>query len=378
MHAGTEEFPFTAEQLLLRSVTDYAIYMLDAEGYIRSWNPGGERIKGYTDAEVLGQHFSRFYPPEDVARGEPEYALELARRHGRHETEAWRVRKDGSRFRAHIVIDPILHEGQLLGYAKVTRDITERFMARQDLKNAERALAQSQKIHAVGQLTLGIAHDFNNLLAVITASLDQLGQAVDAPRRQRLVDAAQLAAERGTRLTRQMLAFAKGQHLSPADHDINALIQASADVYRRAAGAITTCELELMDGPAWVHVDGDQFEAALMNLVANARDAMEAPGRIVISTRAGRADPRMFPSAQADFHYLYIAVADNGPGMSEDVRLRAMEPFFSTKDVGRGSGLGLSQVFGFASQSGGFAFIESEVGAGTTVTMALPLAAQAD
>jgi PAS domain S-box-containing protein len=373
MLTGTEEFPFTAEQLLLHSVTDYAIYMLDPRGYILSWNPGGERLKGYSDAEVIGQHFSCFYPPEDAARGEPARALELALANGRHEAEAWRVRKDGSRFRANIVIDPIWHEGRLLGYAKITRDITEHFTVQQNLLEAERALAQSQKIHAIGQLTLGIAHDFNNLLAVIMASLDLLVDSDDVQRRRRLVEAAQLAAERGNKLTRQMLAFARGQHLSPADHEVNGLIRDAAEVYRRAAGAITRCEFELMDASAVVHVDRDQFEAALMNLVANARDAMEVPGRIVVSTRVGGADPAIHPGAKADLHYLYIAVADNGPGMSEEVRLRAMEPFFSTKDVGRGSGLGLSQVFGFASQSGGFAFIDSKAGTGTTVTIALPL-----
>jgi len=373
MSPGTEQFPHTAAQLLLRSVTDYAIYMLDPHGYVLSWNPGGERIKGYADSEVIGQHFSRFYLPEDVERGDPERALETARLQGRFETEAWRVRKDGSRFRANVVIDPIWHEGRLLGYAKITRDVSAHYAMRENLRQAERALAQSQKIHAIGQLTLGIAHDFNNLLGVVMTSLDLLLESEDPRRRRKLVEAAQQAASRGANLTRQMLAFAKGQNLSPAEYEVNALIREAAEVYRRAAGPITRCELELMDRPARVHLDRDQFEAALMNLVSNARDAMETPGRIVISTRTGAADPALHPGAQAGLHYLYITVADNGPGMSEEVRLRAMEPFFSTKDVGRGSGLGLSQVFGFASQSGGFAFIESEPGDGTTVTLALPL-----
>jgi PAS domain S-box-containing protein len=366
-------FPFNAETLLLDSVTDYAIYMLDPDGYIRSWNRGGERIKGYKDEEVLGQHFSRFYTPEDIERGEPQRGLDTARAEGRFETEGWRVRKDGSRFRANIVIDPIYHEGRLLGFAKVTKDITDRYEAQQSLREAERALAHTQKIHAIGQLTLGIAHDFNNTLAVVMTSLELLRSPTDDAQRDRLIGVAQQAANRGGMLSRQMLAFARGQHLEPAPHDVNALIRNAADVYRSAAGAITTCEFRLSEGSQVVDVDAAQFEAALLNLVANARDAMLAPGGVVISTETMTPSPALFPEARAGIGHVLVAVADNGPGMSEEIRLRAMEPFFTTKDIGKGSGLGLSQVFGFASQSGGFAFIESHPGEGTRVAMAIPL-----
>ena len=366
------QFPFNAEHLLLQGVSDYAIYMLDPEGHILSWNTGGERIKGYTDAEVIGQHFSRFYPREDIERGVPAEGLAIAAREGRYETEGWRVRKDGSRFRANIVIDAIHHEGELVGFAKITKDITDRYQAAEHLREAERALAQAQKISAIGQLTLGIAHDFNNLLAVITASLDLL-PAANESRKERLVDAARQAAERGTRLTRQMLAFARGQALEPALHDVNALVRDAGEVYRRAAGPITQCTLDLADADTRVMIDAEQLEAALVNLVANARDAMVRPGTIRIATRLTRPYLPLHPEAMPDRDYLYVSVTDDGPGMDEDVRLRAMEPFFTTKDVGRGSGLGLSQVFGFASQSGGFAFIGSAPGEGTCVTMAIPL-----
>jgi PAS domain S-box-containing protein len=366
------EFPHNADHLLLQGVTDYAIYMLDPAGRIVSWNTGGERIKGYTDAEVIGQHFSRFYPVEDVERGVPAESLAIAAREGRYETEGWRVRKDGSRFRANIVIDAIFHDGELLGFAKITKDITDRYQAAEHLREAERALAQAQKISAIGQLTLGIAHDFNNLLAVITTSLDLL-PAANGPRRETLVDAARQAAERGTRLTRQMLAFARGQDLEPELHDVNALLRNAVELYRRAAGPITQCTLDLAEADTRVMVDAGQLEAALVNLVANARDAMTSPGTIRIGTRIVRPNPHLHPEAMSDHDYLHVSVSDDGPGMEEEVRLRAMEPFFTTKDVGRGSGLGLSQVFGFASQSGGFAFIESEPGRGTCVTIAIPL-----
>ncbi len=366
-------FTFEGDHLLLQGVTDYAIYMLDAKGNILSWNTGGQRIKGYSDAEVIGKHFSRFYPPEDVALGLPERSLDIAAREGRYETEAWRVRKDGTRFRANIVIDAIFHEGELVGFAKITRDITERYLAAEHRREAEQALAQAQKIAAIGQLTLGIAHDFNNLLAVITASLDQMPRA-EGQRREVLIDAARQAADRGARLTRQMLAFARGQRLEPALHDVNTLIRDAAELYRRASGPITQCALELAQADTRVMVDAEQLEAALVNLVANARDAMVAPGHILIRTRITRPDGFLHPDAMPDRDYLYVSVADDGPGMEEHVRQRAMEPFFTTKDVGRGIGLGLSQVFGFASQSGGFAFIESAPGQGTCVTMAIPLA----
>ena len=367
------QFSFEGDHLLLQGVTDYAIYMLDARGNILSWNTGGQRIKGYTDSEVIGRHFSRFYPPEDVERGLPDLSLAIAARDGRYETEGWRVRKDGSRLRANIVIDAIFHDGELVGFAKITRDITERYLAAEHRREAEHALLQAQKIAAIGQLTLGIAHDFNNLLAVITASLDQLPRA-EGRRREVLIDAARQASDRGARLTRQMLAFARGQKLEPELHEVNALIGAAEEVYRRAAGPITQCILELTDAGTHAMVDAEQLDAALVNLVANARDAMESPGCIRIGTRVTRPDPSLHPDVMPDCDYLYISVADDGPGMEEHVRLRAMEPFFTTKDVGRGSGLGLSQVFGFASQSGGFAFIDSRPGEGTRVTMAIPLA----
>ncbi|GAB3505234.1 PAS domain-containing sensor histidine kinase [Pseudoxanthomonas daejeonensis] len=370
---AASSFPFNAEALLVQSLTDYAIYMLDPEGHILSWNPGGQRIKGYTDAEVIGHHFSQFYTEDDVRRGEPQRGLATARSEGRFEAEGWRVRKDGSQFRANIVIDPIWQDGELMGFVKVTKDVTERFKAQTRLQEAERTLAQSQKIHAIGQLTLGIAHDFNNVLAVVTASLDLIARTSSEERRQQLVDAAQKAAHRGSMLSRQMLAFARGQNLSPANLDVNELIRASIEVYRRAAGAIATCTLDLVDGDPVAYVDGARFEAALMNLVANARDAMTAQGSIVIATRVVQPADGVHPDLQPGRRYLYITVTDDGPGMGEEVRLRAMEPFFTTKDVGRGSGLGLSQVFGFASQSGGFASIHSEPGAGTRVTIAVPV-----
>ncbi|WP_345777315.1 ATP-binding protein [Lysobacter sp. MMG2] len=358
--------------LLIGSVTDYAIYMLDPDGYIRSWNPGGERIKGYTDREIVGQHFSRFYTPEDVVKGEPQRGLQCARTEGKFEAEGWRLRKDGTRFRASVVIDPIWHDGELIGFAKVTRDVTERYEAQLRLQDAQKALVQSQKLEAIGKLTLGLAHDFNNLLTVIVNSLDliNLQHAQDA-RTGEWVEAAQRAADRGALLTRQLLAFARGQNLAPEVHDVNHLLASSAELYRRACGPSIQCAFELGEDMPQLEVDATQFEAAVLNLVANSRDALAGGGTITVRTRKVRRAPPDMPDAEPR-DYLAIEVIDNGEGMSADTVERAAEPFFTTKDIGRGSGLGLSQVYGFVAQSGGFVLLRSAPGQGTTVGMHLP------
>lgn len=365
-------------QLLVQSVSDYAIYMLDIGGYVRSWNPGGERIKGYSAAEVLGSHFSRFYLPEDVQRDEPTRNLEIAKRQGRLAAEGWRVRKDGSRFWASVVIEPVLEFGVLVGFAKITRDITERHEAQRLLQHAQEALLHSQKTEALGRLTLGMAHDFNNLLTVMVTSLDLIAlRAGEDARTRMLVEAAQTAVDRGTLLTRQLLAFARGQRLIPERHAANAVVTRSLELLRRACPAGVGLSLAFADALPDVRVDPGQLEAALLNLVFNSCDAMPGGGAIELTTAAQRrvapSDPHGVPRA-----YVGIAVRDDGPGMSARVARCASEPFFTTKDVGKGSGLGLSQVYGFASQSGGFVELDTAPGCGTTVTLFLPAIEEAE
>lgn len=358
--------------LLIQSVTDYAIYMLDANGYVRSWNSGGQRIKGYSHDEIIGQHFSRFYLPEDVEKGVPDTGLEAARTQGKYEAEGWRLRKDGTRFRAGIVIDPIWQEGELIGYAKVTRDITERYEANNRLIEAQKALVQSQKAEAIGKLTFGLAHDFNNLLTVIINSLDMIAGRPGADgRTKELVDTALRAADRGALLTRQLLSFARGQKLVAEPHDLNELLSQSMELYRRTCGPAIEFEVDLAPGLPPVLIDAAQFEASMMNLVANSRDAMPRGGTVGLSTRlARRAAPDDAEGKLRD--YVCVRIADNGSGMSPEIVERAVEPFFTTKDIGKGSGLGLSQVFGFAAQSGGFATVESQERIGTVIQLCLP------
>jgi len=361
-------------RLLVQGVTDYAIYMLDPQGYVSNWNAGARRIKGYDESEVVGTHFSNFYTPEDRATGFPQRALETATREGRFEAEGWRIRKDGTRFWAGVVIDPIYDQGRLIGFAKITRDLTERRKAQEALEQAQAALFHAQKMEAIGQLTGGVAHDFNNLLTVIVNSLDLLTRNARDPRDVRLIESAQRAAERGAKLTQQLLAFARRQPLQPDTLNPNALIRSFESVLRRACGETIELRLSLVPRLTFAHIDGPQFEAALLNLVVNARDAMADGGVLTVATdlvtlsESDHIQPDMKPG-----EYLLITVQDTGHGMAPDVLSRAVEPFFTTKDVGKGTGLGLSQVYGFVTQSGGQISIDSIPGQGTKISLFLPV-----
>ena len=363
-------------RILVQGVADYAIYLLDPHGNITNWNLGGERIKGYRSEEIIGRHFSRFYTEEDLAKGEPGRGLAIAARDGRYEQEGWRVRKDGTRFWANAVIDAIRdRHGTLIGFAKVTRDLTEKKAAEEALELTRAALTQSQKMEAVGQLTGGVAHDFNNLLTVITNALDLLaGPSRDEAQKRRIIESAQRAAERGAGLTQQLLAFSRRQPLVPGIHNINSLIGGFEAVLRRACPEPIVFEMSLSAGPLAAIIDGPQFETALLNLVVNARDAMSHGGRLLITTglkSIDRADAKMM-SDIAPGDYATVSIADTGEGMPPAVLARACEPFFTTKEVGQGSGLGLSQVYGFVTQTGGHVAIDSTPGTGTTVTLYLP------
>jgi PAS domain S-box-containing protein len=367
LHASEERF-----RLLVQGVTDYAIYMLSPEGEITNWNAGARRIKGYEQQEVIGTHFSRFYVPEDVAAGLPMRALETAQRDGRFESEGWRVRKDSSRFWAHVVIDPIRNQmGELIGYAKVTRDITERQLAAQALEKAKEALFQSQKLEAIGKLTGGISHDFNNLLSVITNGAAVLRHRLDKPDDLRVLDAIERAASRGATLTQQLLAFARQQPLKQEVYSLNEVIGSFEAVLRRAVRGSLAFDIQLAPSLPKVLVDAAQVEAAILNLIVNSRDATPDGGKITVRTAMRTLAPREVVSLPAG-RYVTVVVADTGEGMGPEVAARAVEPFFTTKPVGKGTGLGLSHVYGLMQQSGGDAEIESALGKGTTVSLYFP------
>jgi PAS domain S-box-containing protein len=355
-------------RLFVGSVTDYAIFMLDKEGLITNWNTGAERIKGYRAEEIIGRHFSVFYSPKDREDGLPQRALTTAAQDGRFEAEGWRIRKDGTRFWANVVIDPVHDDtGDLIGFAKITRDMTER-------RAVDEQLRQSQKMEAVGQLTNGVAHDFNNLLATIIPSLELAQSNIREDRVLKYLDNAMRAAERGAQLTNQLLAFSRRTEISIEPVDVNQVVSEACEMLPRTIGP--TIEIEtVIDGDAWwAMTEPGQLELAILNLAINARDAMPAGGKLTIATKniTRGSHSRRPPLDPGD--YVMISVADTGTGMSEEVRSRAFEPFFTTKGVHKGTGLGLSLVYGFAQQSGGTVIIDSEIGNGTTVRIYLPRA----
>ncbi len=354
-------------RLLVQGVTDYAIYMLDPTGRVSSWNAGAERFKGYTADEIIGEHFSRFYLPQDRAAGVPERALQTARDEGRFEAEGWRLRKDGSRFWASVVVDIIQDEnGELIGFTKITRDLTERKQSQEALERSREQFFQAQKMEAIGQLTGGVAHDFNNLLAAILGSLNlakrRIGQGQDVTR---FLDNAIQAAQRGATLTQRMLAFARKQELLIEPVDLLPSVRETVELLGRTIGGGVRIKTLLPPDLPAVMADRAQLELALINLVVNARDAMPEGGEIVIAGEAadelGRASVR-------------LSVSDEGEGMDAQTLARAVEPFFTTKGVGKGTGLGLSMVQGMVEQCGGRLALQSAPGAGTRAEIWLPAA----
>jgi PAS domain S-box-containing protein len=366
---------------LVQSVVDYAIFQLDKDGVVATWNRGAERIKGYSAEEIIGRHFSAFYTEEDKAAGVPARALATAASEGKFETEGWRVRKDGSRFWASVVIDPIYEDGEVVGFAKVTRDVTERMETQRILRETEERLAVSQRMEAVGQLGGGIAHDFNNLLMIIIGNLERAARAAQTlgasdTNLQRSIANAMRGAQRASTLTHRLLAFSRRQPLNPRILDLNKYLPGVADFLQRSLGE--TVELEVTGAPGlWpIEVDVSQLETTLINLAVNARDAMPGGGKLTVEACNQaldrdycRANPEVAPG-----QYALISISDTGQGMPADVLARAFEPFFTTKEIGHGTGLGLSQVYGFVKQSGGHVKIYSEPGLGTTVKLYFPRA----
>ena len=356
-------------EMLIQAVVDYAIFMIDPEGRVVNWNTGAERIKGYGASEIIGQHFSRFYLQEDIEAGLPGIALATARLKGRYEAEGWRKRKDESLFWVSVVVDAIYHHGNLVGFAKVTRDLTERHEAQQQL-------FQLQKMEAVGQLSGGLAHDFNNLLAAISVSLELMKKRIEQGRTMdlhRYIATAEGAASRAAALTQRLLAFSRRQTLVPKRTDPNQLIAGMADLLRGAVGQEIALKTVLAPDCGSTLCDSNQLESAILNLCINARDAMPHGGQITIETTHAMLDEHAAQVRDVQpGPFVVIRVGDTGVGMPPGVLERAFEPFFTTKPIGQGTGLGLAMIYGFTKQSGGHADLESQAGAGTEVLLYLP------
>jgi len=358
-------------RILVQGVTDYAIYMLDPEGQVTNWNAGAERIKGYSPEEIIGEHFSRFYTPEDFDAGVPNRALETARKTGRYEAEGWRVRKDGTRFWASVVIDAIHDDaGKLIGFAKITRDMTEKREAQLRLEESREQLFRSQKMEALGQLTGGLAHDFNNLLTAILGACDLAVRNIDNPDKlKRMLEGVRNSAQRGAGLTKQLLAFARAQQLEIKQIDLREFFGDVSTLIRPSIRSNIELVTEFSDQLWPVDADEGALELAILNLAFNARDAMKDGGTLKI--QAHNEVLKDEPDGLRGEH-VALQVSDTGTGMSPEVRERVFEPFFTTKSFGEGTGLGLSQVFGFAKQIGGALTVESEPGKGATFTLHLP------
>jgi PAS domain S-box-containing protein len=355
-------------RLLVEGVADHAIFVLDPEGRVANWNLGARRLIGYGD-EIVGTHYSILHADKDRDAGVPDRLLQEARREGKSACEGWRVRKDGSRFWAETTIRPVRNErGETIGFAKIVRDVTERRLAQEALERTRDALAISQKMETIGQLTGGVAHDFNNILAVILGSLELAKKRLhtEDARIHRLLDNAIQGALRGASLTQRMLAFARKQDLKPVVVDVPELVRGMAALLKFDPGirVETRFPLELVK----VKVDANQLELAVLNLAVNARDAISTgAGVISIAAREEHAIDGLAPG-----RYVALSVSDTGCGMDEETLRHAQEPFFTTKGVGKGTGLGLSMVKGLAEQSGGVLLLKSRIGTGTTAEIWLP------
>ncbi len=361
-------------QTLIGGVTDYALFMLDPNGLVINWNAGAERIKGYSADEIIGQHFSRFYTDRDRAAGLPARALHIATQEGRYEAEGWRVRKDGGLFWANAVIDRITDEkGAVIGFAKITRDITERRNAQLALQEAQAQRAQAQKMEALGQLTGGVAHDFNNLLMIVAGHLQSLKRLVaDDEKGRRAAEAIELATKRGAALTRQLLTFSRRQTFHPSLTKLSERIEAFRNMLATSLGASVRLVTDIPPETWPVQIDSSEFELALVNVALNARDAMPPQGGVItVAAENVELTPQQTP-ARLQGEFVALSIADNGSGIAPDILPLVFDPFFTTKGPSKGSGLGLSQVYGFAHQSGGTVTITSELGRGTCVTLYLP------
>lgn len=364
------QMPPNRYEQLVQSVVDYAIYMLDLSGTVVSWNPGAERIKGYRAEEVIGQHFSLFFTDQDRAEGRPERLLRQALEQGVAQDEGWRVRKDGTQFWALAALDVVRDEnGQIVGLAKVTRDITDRRESALQLDAIRAQLFQAQKLEALGQLTGGLAHDFNNLLTIILGAARLALGSDDLQRIRRLLEHILDAGERGTQLTRQLLTFARHPQLSATRIAPAELIESTRGLLQH--GLTHTIELEeyLQPDLPSVEVDAGQLQMVLLNLLFNARDAIDGEGHIRLTVTCVELSGEV-EGLQGRF--VRFEVQDTGEGIDPKVMPRIFEPFFTTKPFGKGTGLGLSQVYGFARQCNGAICVDSRLGEGTCMSLYLP------
>ena len=363
-------------QIFIEGAADYAIFVLDPTGHVTSWNGNAHKIIGYEADEILGKHFGILYRPDERRSGVPNRALELAVRHGKHEVEGWRVRKNGAPFFVTGTLTAIRDDhDSLIGFANVIRDATERRDTQEKLVEAREQLAMSQKMEAIGKLTGGIAHDFNNLLMIIGGNAQTFKRLLD-PKLPRAIEAIQTAAKRGESLTRQLLTFSRRQHLSPTVVDLGASVRNMRTLIESSLRGNIVYKEQIEAGIDRVKIDLAELELAIVNIAVNARDAMPNGGVFSLTVCNVKADGGLNKDQSENF--VALEFSDTGMGIPPSLLTRIFDPFFTTKEVGKGTGLGLSQVYGFAHQAGGTVQADSTVGQGTTITIYLPASTEAE
>jgi two-component system cell cycle sensor histidine kinase/response regulator CckA len=388
-------------RLVVDSLQDYAVFMMDPEGRVSSWNRGAERIGGWKQQEVIGELFGKFYVPEDREKGLPALALREAATESRYEEEGWRIRKDGSRFWANLVVTALMDDnGALVGFSAIIRDLTERKRAEEELTRlnaqleerfAEKAaelgqtigereklqaqLLQAQKMDGIGTLAGGIAHDMNNILNVISGYASLILQNPgNTEKVEKGLEVIKETVDRGASLVRQLLASARRSELKFEQIQVNDVLEKLHGLLKQTFPKTVEVRLELDPALPSVIADSNLLHQAVLNLCLNARDAMPGGGTLQLITRrvAGAALRRIFQDASAK-QYTCIAVKDTGVGMNAAIQSRIFEPFFTTKQQGEGTGLGLSVVYGIVTNHQGFIDVESEPDQGTTFRICLPI-----
>ena len=364
LRAAEERYRF-----LFENIPD-ALLLTDSDRRYTQFNPAALKMLGYTAEELRGRTIESITPPRWHAAMQ-EAMVEINARGYSGVLDYEHVRKNGEVFpievRAFLRRDAT---GEPTGMWAVVRDVSDRRALEEQLRGA-------QKMEAIGQLTGGMAHDFNNLLSIIMGNLELLAMRHEVNEQDRtLIKRAVAATQRGAKLTRRLLAFARRQSLNPQPTDAGALVRGMVAMLRRTLGEAISIEVDEEKGTWPCMIDPGQFEEAILNLAINARDAMPAGGRITVAIGnvvAPRSRPDQ-PDREGEAPFVRVAMTDTGGGMSAEVMARAFEPFFTTKDVGKGTGLGLSMVYGFARQSGGYVQLDSTPGRGTTVAIFLPRA----
>ncbi len=347
------------------------LIVIDTRGVIHYVNPACTKLFQYSREALVGQNVKMLMPPPF----QEEHDGYLARH---RETGVRRIigigrelqgrKRDGAIFPMYLSVGEA-RTGDDDIFVGIIYDLT-------DKKRAEETILHHQKLDAIGQLSGGIAHDFNNILSVIGGNLEMIAAVDLPPAARRAVARAQDAATRAARITHRLLAFARKQPLKQQAVDVNQTLEDMSELLQRTIGEAVTVKMHLATDAGMINTDVDQFETAVLNLAVNARDAMPSGGELTIETEGVRFDDDIQTSQEAPpGDYIRVSVSDTGTGMSPEVCARAIEPFFTTKDVGSGTGLGLSMVYGFMGQIGGHARLYSEVGRGTRVSLFFPRAA---